>query len=688
MGQRRMLDNRLGEIDQMIDDGQGSNDIISERRNLVHQMIEKRSQKNVTGVVVDEDGVTDPKLVKEAFREYYANKFKPFSGIRPSNRSQRYKSLSSTQVDMLEKPFSNQEIHDAVWACGCDKAPGPDKFSFRFLRKFWDEFQTEVVEFVHEFSDSGVITPGCNASFITLIPKCENPTLIKDFRPISLIGFQYKIIAKLLTDRLVKVVDSIVSPEQSAFIKGRQITDGALMAYDSLSWDYLDCMLKYMGFGDMWRKWIRGCLVSVRASVLFNGSPTKEFQLHKGLRQGDPLSSFLFILAMEGLHILTEDADRDNVECLIRILNIFYFASGLQLNLQKSKLYGIGVAQNDVQDLARCTGCGADSVPFLYLGLPVGERMYQVNSWTPLMAKFKKRLANWKSKLMSIGGRLTLVKSVLGSLGIYYCSLFPIPAQVNKQLESMRSRFFWGIDDNEKKIQWAKWDTILNSKEKGGLDVGSLWASNQALLFKWRWRFLNGNDMMWVKLIKSCHGREGGFLDGGSTPKSGVWAGIVKACMKLHTRSLVPNSAIKRKIGNGTNTSFWKEIWCGDGTLEATFPRLAALASNRNALVSDYWSTHGWNISWRRDIRGGVEQTQYDHLMSCLQIIHINSDQDGWRWEFDNEETFTVRSIRKSLDVKRLPAVELWFRIGVWLELDIAEFVNVEDMFWWTDGQG
>ncbi|GJZ97131.1 putative RNA-directed DNA polymerase, eukaryota, reverse transcriptase zinc-binding domain protein [Tanacetum coccineum] len=294
-----------------------------ENTKLFHGMLKrKRSQKNVTGVVVDRDWVTDPQLVKEAFREYYANKFKPFSGIRPSNRSQRYKSLSNTQVDMLEKPFSNQEIHDAVWACGCDKAP----------------------------DQTGVITPGCNASFITLIPKCENPTLIKDFRPISLIGLQYKIIAKLLTDRLVKVVNSIVSPEQSTFIKGRQITDGALMvneivtwakkhkkkmmmfkvdhkkAYDSLSWDYLDCMLEYMGFSDT------------------------------GLRQGYPLSLFLFILAMEGLHILYEDAvqysrfrgvpvgsssiimshlfyaddaismgewERDNVECLIRILNIF-----------------------------------------------------------------------------------------------------------------------------------------------------------------------------------------------------------------------------------------------------------------------------------------------------------------------------------------------------------------------------
>nr|GEV06198.1 RNA-directed DNA polymerase, eukaryota, reverse transcriptase zinc-binding domain protein [Tanacetum cinerariifolium] len=629
ISQRKLLDSRLGEIDRMIDDGQASGDIMSERRDVVHQLLEldaielkdnaqkskkkwikegdentklfhgmlkrKRSQKNITGVVIDGEWVTDPQLVKEAFREYYANKFKSFSGIRSSNRSQR----------------------------------------------FWDDFQTEVVEFVHEFSDSEVITLGCNASFIALIPKCENPTLIKDFRPISLIGLQYKIIVNMLADRLVKVVNSIVSPEQSAFIKGRQITNGALMvneivtwakkykkkkmmfkvdfekAYDSLSWDYLDCMFEYMGFGDTWRKWIHGRLVSARASVLLNGRPTKEFQLHKedavqysrfkGVQLGN--SSII----MSHSHHFYADAvifmgecDRDNVECLLRILNIFYLTSGLQLNFQKSKL------------------------------LPVGERMYRVNSWTPLMVKFKKRLANWKSKLMSIGGRLTLVKFVLGSL-------------------------------------------------------------------------------------------EGGFLDGGTTPpKIGVWASIMKACKELHTRGLVPNSAIKRKVGNGRNTRFWKDLWCGDGTLEATYPRLIALASNRNVFVSDYWSMHAWNISWRRDIRGG--------------------------WEFDNEETFTVRSVRKSLDVKRLPghawatrwcniipikvnvfvwraflsrlptrtnldrrwididsilcpccnnnvedishvffaysvAIELWFKIGGWLELDIPEFVNVEDMFQWIDGQ-
>ncbi|GKE39726.1 RNA-directed DNA polymerase, eukaryota, reverse transcriptase zinc-binding domain protein [Tanacetum coccineum] len=180
-------------------------------------------------------------------------------------------------------------------------------------------------------------------------------------------------------------------------------------AYNSLSWDYLDCILEYMGFDDTWRKWIRRCLVLAKASVLLNGIPTKEFQLHRGLRQGDHLSLFLFILATEGLHILIEDVVQYSQfrgapmgSSSIIMSHIFYADYAIFMGERDRD-------NNDVPDLARCKGCGVDSIPFMYLGLLVGERMYRVNSWTPLMAKFKKCLANWKSKLMSIGGRLTLV---------------------------------------------------------------------------------------------------------------------------------------------------------------------------------------------------------------------------------------------------------------------------------------
>lgn len=251
--------------------------------------------------------------------------------------------LSLEQKRFLEAPFSPDEIKRAVWDSGSEKAPGPDGFTFGFIKRYWDFMAEDVISMVQHFHHDPTIPIGCNPIFISLIPKVNDPKSVKDFRPISLIGCQAKIIGKLLANRLTEVVSSVVSTEQSAFIKGRQILDGPMMlneivgwskakrrqlmvfkadfekAYDSLSWDYLFEVMGFMGFGDAWCSWIRGLLCSARASVLVNGSPTDEFLIQRGLRQGDPLSPFLFILAMEGLHIAFKRARELNVFTGIRI---------------------------------------------------------------------------------------------------------------------------------------------------------------------------------------------------------------------------------------------------------------------------------------------------------------------------------------------------------------------------------
>ncbi|GJU16320.1 RNA-directed DNA polymerase, eukaryota [Tanacetum coccineum] len=202
-----------------------------------------------------------------------------------------------------------EEIKDAVWDCGDDKAPSPDGFTFKFIKKHWDVIKDDIFAYVKEFELTSFIWRGCNSSFITLILKVDDPFVIGDFRLISLIGFQYKIIAKILANLFAHVISSVIGEVQMAFIKGRQIIDGPLIvdeiiswvkkhkkrlmfcqvdfekAFDTLNRSFFESIMEQMDFSLKWRNWISSCLNSAFASVLINGSPTKEFNVEKGLRQ-------------------------------------------------------------------------------------------------------------------------------------------------------------------------------------------------------------------------------------------------------------------------------------------------------------------------------------------------------------------------------------------------------------------
>ncbi|GJZ96287.1 RNA-directed DNA polymerase, eukaryota [Tanacetum coccineum] len=198
----------------------------------------------------------------------------------------------------------------------------------RFKKKL-QILKKEIRSWVNDCKKKSIssFSRGCNSSFIALIPKNHDPKFVNDYRPISLIGSLYKVVTKILATRLSSIISGLISDVQTAFLPNRQILDGPFIinellswckhkkqqamvfkvdfakAYDSIRWDFLEDVLRAFGFGSKWCSWIRGCLHSGMASVLLNGSPTSEFQFHCGLKQGDPLAPYLFILIMESLHL-------------------------------------------------------------------------------------------------------------------------------------------------------------------------------------------------------------------------------------------------------------------------------------------------------------------------------------------------------------------------------------------------
>ncbi|GKE73337.1 hypothetical protein Tco_1535378 [Tanacetum coccineum] len=150
--------------------------------------------------------------------------------------------------------------------------------------------------------------------------------------------------------------------------------------------------------------------------------------------------------------VITTDWNSCDIDNIIRVLHVFYLASGLRINIHKSNIYGIVVSNDEISSLASRTGCAASFFPFTYLGLPIGANMNLTSSWNILIDRFQKRLSSWKANLLSIRGCLTLIKAVLGSLGIYYLLIFKAPESILNTLESLRSRFFWGGSQDSKNM--------------------------------------------------------------------------------------------------------------------------------------------------------------------------------------------------------------------------------------------
>ncbi|GKV45171.1 hypothetical protein SLEP1_g52281 [Rubroshorea leprosula] len=677
-----------------------------------HSCVKGRWRRNeIISIQINNKQLRGVAEIREEVASYFQGLFTEEKWQRPRLDGINFNQLSQTDSESLTAVFFEEEIKNAVWDCDSSKSPGPDGFNFRFIKVMWEDIKHDIISFAQEFHESGKLVRGSNASFIVLIPKVENPQRIEEYRPISLIGVMYKIIAKLLANRLRKVLDKVIGEQQMAFIGGRQLMDSVVIAnevideakrkntksfifkvdfekaYDKVSWDFIEYMFGRMGFPIKWRKWIRECLQSSMISILLNGSPTREFQVSKGIRQvvkelykGVKIgngSVMVSHLQYADDTIFFGEAIEENILAIKCIMRTFKLVSGLKINYGKSQLMGVGIEDSWKRKMAYRLCCKEGEFPFKYLGIPIGGNHRKLAMWQPLVDSFKKKLASWKGRHLSFGGRITLINSVLSSLPVFMMSAYQIPKGILYTLDKIRRCFFWGGGEELKKTNWVKWERVCKQKKYGGLGVRDLRIFNLALMGKWWGRLANIEKGLWKSVVKGKYGQNGGhWLDwvrDGRNVGSLWWKDVRNLNVGDGAKGGWLSSGFRMKIGEGKDGSFWWDEWCGEVCLANKFPRLYLLSTGKenkcHQMGQNVNGTWKWNLAWRRTLFEWEEEDAKE-LKRMIENVTITPGQpDKWEWIHSNDGQYSTKTAYLELVKQRREPEEAEIFKRIWSKM-------------------
>ena len=275
----------------------------------------------------------------------------------------------------------------------------------------------------------------------------------------------------------------------------------------------------------------------------------------------------LFILQHADDTILFMENDLEEAKNMKLLLCAFEQLSGLKINFHKSEIFCYGEARELGREYSQIFGCDMGTLPFIYLGIPMHHRKLRNSDWKTVEERFQKKLSGWKGKMLSVGGRLVLINSVLSNLSMFMLSFFEVPRGVLKRLDYYRSRFFWQSDGHEKKYRLTKWDVLCTPKDQGGLGILDLDLQNRCLLSKWVFKLIN-EDGIWQRLLRNKYLRHKTITQVEHMPgDSHFWSGLMKAKNDLLRMG-------KLKVGDGSQTRFWEDAWLDNTTFKYQYPSL------------------------------------------------------------------------------------------------------------------
>ncbi|KAL0292688.1 UNVERIFIED_CONTAM: hypothetical protein Sradi_6979200 [Sesamum radiatum] len=502
---------------------------------------------------------------------------------------------------------------------------------------------------ISEDSAPGRLLKQLNATLLVLLPKVQLPVRVSEFRPIACCNVLYKAITKIIVRRMQQVLHLLIDYSQNAFVPGRSIADNILLAqellvgynqvklpqrctikvdiqkaYDSVQWDFILECLRVFRFPSQFISWIEQCITSAMFSISLNGSVHGFFAGSQGIRQGDPMSPYLFVIVMEIWHVLlkirTQEDDgfhfhwkcqdlhilnlcfADNVSSVRTIKSVlteFAALSGLHVNPEKSTIILSKSVQQDRQSILDILGFQEGSLPIKYLGLPLTSSRLKVADCQPLIDRLNGRLAGWNHLNLSLAGRTQLIKSVLNSLHTYWASVFILPKAIVKIIEGKVRSFLWkgSTSSGHAKVAWAQ---ICKTTEEGGLGVRSVLLMNQALMLKQVWRILQEDPRsIWVAWVLRHRLRNQSIWTLNVASLPWFWKKLVKIC------SLLKDGLVYR-VGDGCKFQLWNDIWHPRGPLIRHYPRgpsITGLPSDSLLMTVMHQGQWCWPSSTHFDIQ-------------------------------------------------------------------------------------
>ncbi|XP_043717559.1 uncharacterized protein LOC122665471 [Telopea speciosissima] len=406
-----------------------------------HKSMRSRFNRKHILEIVDQNGVVveEPKRIKEEAVKFYCNLFGTDSideGTCP-NSIHLSGAISEIQILELEREISREEIKGVVFAMKDSKAPGPDGFGARFYKTTWEIIKEDLIKAINWFFENFLMPYSVNATFISLIPKSGDVSSFAGYRPIALCNLLYKIISKIISNRLQKVIGEVISFNQSAFIKGRSIVDNILVchdivrgieqkaanptvvlkvdlhkAYDSLSRNFLFGVMERMGFTGKFLGWVKACVTTPMFSVLINGSPTG---IIRRLEVDGQIKLLPRCKALYLSHLIFADdlmifvkANRESVLASLGGLDEFASLSGLHLNRSKSSIIVGGLTQTSSMELLELTG-------FSETTLPIRSTKLWLDKWHPegvLFNRFGSRIC-YDAGSYALAAHHALVKEIV-----------------------------------------------------------------------------------------------------------------------------------------------------------------------------------------------------------------------------------------------------------------------------------